>query len=205
MRNYITMAALAVAAVAMLAGPSYAGERGRGGGGSQNGASSTVQNRTDVFTGVIVGGATGGVPGAAAAAASSGNSWNQPQLVMNSTSSSAPSTFNECGVSVNVNAWLFSYGESTEGVDCVAQRQAQAAMTLFQDPVMAMEVMCSSPVWNKADRTSGRNRCPEQRAAMAKQQAQQVSAAPAPVTVAAAPVLPADCKMVQPANYMTCQ
>lgn len=140
---------------------------------TSNGASAQTRNTVDV-TSIMIGGATGGPAGAAVAA--TGGGWYQPQLLMTTTATAAPSTFNECGVSVGFALWLASYSESSEGIDCVAQRQAQFAAQVFGDAEMAYESMCHSPKWTESDKTLGRNRCPKNRVAVK------------PVTMAAAKV-----------------
>lgn len=138
-------------------------------------ASTASQSRSRASNVTIIeGAALAGPAGAvgAAAASSSGLGFNQPQLVMNSTNTSAPGTFNDCGVSDAFAIWLISWSGASEAKRCVLQRLAQLHLTMGE-PTMARELLCGIDYVSAADKSSGRNACPDQRAAETKRLAGQ--------------------------------
>jgi hypothetical protein len=161
-----------------LCGEASAADRARANAGAQSGSTSAVI----LEQGAIMMGAPG-AGGAAAAAASSTGFFNPQWILGQTTNTAAPSTFNACGVSVGVAVGPVSYSDSSESSDCVAQRLAELFLAQG-NPTMATEMLCRIKAVDEADRTSHSNRCPKQRAAMAK--AQPAAAVP---VAAVAPVV----------------
>lgn len=131
---------------------------------------------------VGAGAAAAGPVGAAAAAATATGFFNPQWILGQTTNASAPGTFNDCGVSQGFVLGPASWTDADESPDCKRERLARL-MLANGNTKMATELLCGIKFVNEADKSTGQNACPKQRAEIAKAAGQVGVAAPPPPPV----------------------
>lgn len=190
--KYLLILAAALLAISGTANAQSA--KGTANAGATSRASNlTIVNGTNPTMGAVQG------AGSAAASATTGGFFNPQWVLGQTTASSAASTFNDCGASWKITLGPADFGQAFEAERCVRQRLGQEYIK--QGNVqLANEIMCGIDYVAEADRTSQQNRCPVNRAKV-----QTAAVTPTPQPVMASNVLPSNCRLVQPGNYITCE
>lgn len=142
----------------------------------------TIIEGAGIGAGAGAGAAAAGPVGAAAAAATATGFFNPQWILGQTTNASAPGTFNDCGVSQGFVLGPASWTDADESPDCKRERLARL-MLANGNTAMATELLCGIKFVNEADKSTGQNACPKQRAEIAKAAGQVRVAAPPPPPV----------------------